>query len=444
MSISNLLKAIGCYVVKANLINDRGIHICKSMLAWQKWGEGSTPKSTGMKGDHFVGKWYVRYANESQKDPNLEKEAHVMLKKWEAGDLQTIKAWKTMNNWVYDGFAQTYEKFCLEFDKTYYESDTYKLGKNIIAQGIKKKVFYRDDKDNIKFKLSETEFGRDKDGLLKEVTVLRSDGTSLYITQDIGTAVLKAKDYKLNRSIYVVGNEQAHHFKCLFKILEELDYKWAKECYHLAYGMVYLPEGRMKSREGKIVDADNLIDEMIKLAAIEIRKRDKRLSQAEVTKRATKIGVGAIKFYLLSTKTTQDIHFDPEKSISFNGATGPYCQYTYARICGILGKIEQKNINFEECDFSLLGNMEELLLIQKLVQFPQEIISAANSYNPSLIVNHIFETARAFNQFYGKHKVILKETDFELMKARLNLVKSTAIVLKKGLNLLGIEALTRM
>jgi arginyl-tRNA synthetase len=443
MSISNLFESISCYVIKANLINDRGIHICKSMLAWQKWGKSLTPDSTGIKGDQFVGNWYVRYAKELEKDSNLENEAYLMLKKWESGDEKTISIWKIMNNWVYDGFEQTYNMFGLEFDKFYYESETYKLGKDIVTEAIERKIFSKDDKGSVIFKLPENEFGRNKNGDLKELTILRPDGTSLYITQDIGTAMLKVQDYKLDCSIYVVGSEQVYYFKCLFKILESLGYKWAKGCYHLSYGMVYLPEGKMKSREGKIIDADDLIDEMIELAAGEIRKRNEKLSQREVRKRATKIGVGAIKFYLLSVRPEQDITFDPEKSISFDGATGPYCQYAYARIQGILDNAANKGITLQACDFSLLGNNEELQLIQRIIQFPQEIIYAANEYNPSRIANYAFETARIFNQFYQEHRVISEE-NVELMKARLRLIKATAVVLKKSLNLLGIEVLDKM
>jgi arginyl-tRNA synthetase len=329
MSVSNLLEATGHTVIKANLVNDRGVHICKSMLAWQKWANGATPKSEGVKGDHFVGQWYVRYAQEAEKKVHLEEEIQEMLQKWEFGDSETIELWKTMNSWVYDGFAETYQKLGLEFDTFYYESDTYKLGRDIIEEGLAKKVFYQDDRGAIIFDLPEAEFGRDKQGQLKKVTVLRADGTSVYMTQDIGTALLKVTEHKLDRSIYVVGSEQNHHFQCLFKILESLGYPWAKGCYHLSYGMVYLPEGKMKSREGKIVDADDLIEEMQELATEEIRKRDpeNNLSEKEIKNRAAKIGVGAIKFYLLRVRPSQDIHFDPEESISFEGFTGPYCQY---------------------------------------------------------------------------------------------------------------------
>lgn len=445
MAVSHLFETTGHWVIKANLINDRGVHICKSMLAWQRWGKGSTPESEGIKGDHFVGNWYVRFAQEAEKTDKLEEGVQIMLQKWEAGDPETVKLWKTMNNWVYDGFAETYNRFGLEFDVFYYESDTYKLGKDIILKGLKKSVFSKDNQGNTVYYLPETEFGLDKDGEPKKVTVLRPDETSLYISQDIGTSVLKITEHNLDYSIYVVGSEQEHHFKCLFQILDSLGYKWAKDCHHLSYGMVYLPEGKMKSREGKIVDADDLIEAMKSLAVEEIRKRDpeNKLTEDEINHRATKISEGAIKFYLLRVRPTQNIHFDPQESISFDGFTGPYCQYAYARIFGILAKASNVAVELKNCEFSLLGNEEELLLLQKLIQFPEELISAVKEFNPSRIATHIFNTAKSFNQFYNKHPVLHVE-DEQLVEARLALIKATAIVLKKGLNLLGIGVLENM
>lgn len=446
MAIANLFEASGHKVIKATLINDRGVHICKSMLAWQKWAQGATPESTGNKGDHFVGRWYVRYAQESDQDPHLEDEIQAMLQKWEACDKKTIELWKTMNDWVYAGFDETYKNFGLKFDIFYYESKTYRLGKDIAAEGIKKKVFYYDDRGAIVFDLPQ-DFGRDKDGGFRKVTVLRADGTSVYITQDLGTAVLKANEHQLDCSIYVVGREQEHHFKCLFKIMESLGYLWANGLYHLSYGMVYLPEGKMKSREGKVVDADDLIAEMTALAAEEIKKRDpeNKLSEIEVQKRAAKIGVGAIKFYLLRVSPKQDIHFDPKESISFDGTTGPYCQYAYARCSGILRNVKEAKIavNADDIDFAILGNIEERLLIKKLLQFPDVIKSASMQFNPGHLAIHLHETAQVFNQFYHQHSVLAAEKQ-NLIKARLALVQAAAIVLKKGLNLLGIEALDEM
>ena len=445
MAVSNMYEATGHWVVKANLVNDRGVHICKSMLAWQRWGNQRTPESEGIKGDHFVGQYYVRYAREAANNDALENEIQQMLQKWEAGDPATIELWKMMNGWVYDGFAETYRRFGLLFDAFYYESDTYKLGKDIIEKGLENGAFSRDSAGNTVFFLPEEEFGRDKNGELKRVTVLRSDDTALYITQDIGTAILKITDHSLDYSIYVVGSEQEYHFKCLFAMLDALGYEWAKNCCHLSYGMVYLPEGKMKSREGKIVDADDLILEMIKLAEAEIRQRDpaNRLSEVEVINRAEKIGVGAVKFYLLRVRPNQSISFDPAESISFDGFTGPYCQYAYARISGILEKSQRNNTALQNPDYSLLGNNEEVQLLQKLIQFPAEVKSAVLDLNPSKVAGHIFSTAKAFNQFYNRHPVLQAESE-QLISARLQLIKATAVVLKNGLNLLGVEVLENM
>ena len=445
MAVSNLYAATGHRVIRANLVNDRGVHICKSMLAWQRWGNGTTPESEKEKGDHFVGKYYVRFAREAEKQETLEDEIQQLLQKWEAGDPETIALWKMMNGWVYDGFDQTYRRFGLEFDAFYYESDTYKLGKDIIQQGLEKNVFSKDPGGNTVFVLPPEKFSHDKNGKLKRVTVLRADDTSLYISQDIGTAILKITDHNLDYSIYVVGSEQEYHFKCLFAILQALGYEWAGNCYHLSYGMVYLPEGKMKSREGKIVDADDLITAMITLADTEIRRRDAdgRLSDEEIKSRAEKIGVGAIKFYLLRVRPTLSINFDPAESISFDGFTGPYCQYAYARISGILEKAKNSQKTLQDPDFSLLGNSEEVQLLQKLIEFPQEVQSAVEDLNPSKIAGHVFNTAKAFNQFYNKHPV-LKAQNEQFVAARLALIKATAVVLKNGLNLLGVDVLENM
>jgi arginyl-tRNA synthetase len=445
MAVANMYQATGHQVVKANLVNDRGVHICKSMLAWQRWGDGTTPESQGIKGDHFVGRYYVRYAQEAEKNDNLETEIQQMLQRWEAGDPETIELWKKMNSWVYNGFAETYQRFGLQFDAFYYESDTYKLGKDIIQHGVEKKAFVFDQNGNTVFFLPEADFGRDKKGEPKRVTVLRADETALYITQDIGTAILKFNDHNLDDSIYVVGSEQEYHFKCLFAMLDALGYEWAANCYHLSYGMVYLPEGKMKSREGKIVDADDLISEMVKLAESEIRLRDPagRLTEEEIRSRAEKIGVGAIKFYLLRVRPNQSINFDPAESISFDGFTGPYCQYAYARISGILEKAKTDLADMEKPNFSRLGNAEEVILLQKLIEFPTEVQSAVRDLNPSKVAVHIFDTAKAFNQFYNKHPVLQADGQ-DLVSARLELIKATAVVLKNGLGLLGLEVLENM
>jgi arginyl-tRNA synthetase len=445
ISVSRLLEATGHRLVKSILINDRGVHICKSMLAWERFGQGATPESEGMKGDHFVGKWYVRYAIESEKDPTLEQYIQEMLKRWEAGDPDTLALWKKMNQWVYDGFAETYRRFGMDFDVFYYESDTYKLGKDVIAGGLKKGVFARDERGNIVYPLPEALFGTEKGGASKKVTVLRPDGTSLYITQDIGTAILKVTEHHLDSSVYVVGSEQEHHFKCLFSMLGALGYAWASNCRHLSYGMVYLPEGKMKSREGKVVDADDLIAGMAELAEEEIRRRDPehRLPDDEIKHRAAVIGVGAVKYYLLRVRPSQSINFDPVESISFDGFTGPYCQYAYARIFGILEKAGHRGAEAHAVDFARLGNVEELLLLKMLIQFPGEVASGMAEYNPSRVAVHVFNTAKAFNQFYNKHAV-LQAGNHELTAARLALIRATAVVLKRGLALLGIDVLENM
>ena len=450
MAVANILTAAGHHVVKANLINNRGVHICKSMLAWQRWGNGTSPKSEGIKGDHFVGKWYVKYAQEAEKDPGLETEVQKMLQRWEAGDPEIVKLWKMMNDWVYEGFSETYKKFGLNFDVFYYESDTYKLGKDIIAKGLEKQIFQKVLRDNgagenVVFHLPVEKFGLEKNGDPKKITVLRDDGTSLYMTQDIGTAILKATEHNLDQSIYVVGSEQVHHFQCLFEILKAFGYPWADGCYHLSYGMVYLPEGKMKSREGKIVDADDLIEEIENLAAQEICRRNEEnpLSEQELKYRKQIIGQGAIKFYLLRVRAMQDIHFDPQESISFDGFTGPYCQYAYARISGILRNAENLGLTAGYDDGNLLGNDEELQLIRHLVRFPEEFEISVNDLTPSRLAVHVFNTAKAFNQFYNKHQVIHADTK-ELAKARLLLIKAAGIALKTGLNLMGIDVLERM
>lgn len=447
MAVSRLYEAVGCHVVKANLVNDRGVHICKSMLAWQKWGNGATPESEGEKGDHFVGNWYVRFSREADNDTSLEKQAQELLLKWEADDPETVRIWKMMNEWVYSGFSETYEKLGLEFDTFYYESQTYKHGKQAILDGMEKGILHLDQKGNTVFSLPEESFGLGENGEHKKITLLRPDGTSLYMTQDIGTTLLKAADHHLEECVFVVGSEQNYHFQCLFAILQALGFKWAENCHHLSYGMVYLPEGKMKSREGKIVDADDLISNMEALAAEEVRKRDpeKQLTTEEIHQRAVKIASGAIKFYLLRVKPSQDIHFDPRESISFDGFTGPYCQYVYARICGILRKAKTKGLDItaERGALDLLGEEEERVLALQLINFPNAVQRAARELNPSYIANTIFSTAKNFNQFYNKHSVINAENR-QLALARLTLTNAIAQTIKEGLRLLNIEVMEKM
>ena len=351
MALSNILKKTGHETLRANIINDRGVHICKSILAYQKWGENSTPESLNMKGDHFVGHWYVKYNQELPNNPEMENEVQEMLQKWENGDKEILSLWKKMNDWVYEGWKSTLSEMGFEFDEVNYESETYKLGKDIIERGLEERVFEKNENGAVTFNLPEDEFGLNKNGDKKKVTLIRPDGTSVYITQDLGTAVSRVEKNKLTRLIYVVGSEQAYHFQCLFKILESLDYDWANKLYHLSYGMITLPEGKMKSREGKVVDTDDLTLELKKLAEKEVRKRitDDNITEEEIKERSEKIGIGAIKFYFLRVNANQDIEFNPEESVSFDGFTGPYCQYAYARISSILRKVSP-NLSFRASD----------------------------------------------------------------------------------------------
>jgi arginyl-tRNA synthetase len=441
LSISRILAAAGYKVIKANLINDRGVHICKSMIAWQKWGEGKTPASAGIKGDHFVGSLYVRYSQEEDKDPSLKEEIQVMLKKWEDGDPEIIALWKMMNEWVYAGFEESYRNFGLEFDKFYYESETYKLGKDIVNEGLARQIFVPAADGSVCFPLPEA-FGLDKNRQTLKATVLRADGTSVYMTQDIGTAQRKVSDYGLDRSIYVVGSEQIHHFKCLFAILKALGYEWAEKCKHLSYGMVYLPDGKMKSREGKVVDADNLMSDLKQLVLQEIQSRGRQLG-TEAEESAQKIANAAIKFYLLRVEADKEIHFDPKESISLEGFTGPYCQYAYVRAMGILTNAGDLASDFDNADLSLLTEEEEKNLAKELSRLPEEILSAAENYSPSLVASQVFVLSQAFNSFYNKLKVLNIE-DGNLKKARLAMIAAVASGIKKGLWLLGIETVARM
>jgi arginyl-tRNA synthetase len=422
-SISNLLRFLGNKVYQVNLNNDRGIHICKSMWAYQKFGNNKNPDK---KPDHFVGDFYVLY--EKNKSIETEKEIQQMLTRWEQGDEKTRALWRKLTNWVLKGFNETYRKFNLKFDKTYNESEIYDKGKTIVLEAFKKRIFYKDNKGMIIADLEKYDLGKK--------VLLRADGTSIYITQDIYLAKKKYDDFKINKSIYVVASEQNYHFKVLFKILELLKYKFAKNCYHLSYGMIYLPEGKMKSREGTIVDADDIIEKMQLLAEEEIIKRHKELKKDEIRKRANMIGLGALRYYILKYDTLKDIHFNPKESISFEGETGPYIQYAHARICSIERKYSKRirdNINY-----SLLKQKEEFELIKHLAKFPEIIKNAAHQYKPYLLANYLYELAKQFNEYYHKYPVLKVEQ--EIKKARLLLINCIKQVLKTGLNLLGINA----
>lgn len=442
MAISNILAWTGHAVIKANLVNDRGVHICKSMLAWQKFADGATPESAGKKGDHFVGDYYVKFAQAAKDDPALEDEAQALLRKWEEGDPATIELWKTMNAWVYAGFAKTYEKLGFFFDTFYFESDLYMLGKDIVRQGVGQGIFEKDDKGAIVYMLPEEKFGTDKDGAPKKRVLLRSDGTSVYMTQDLGVALKKAGDYEFDASIYVVACEQDDHFKVLFDILQAMGFPWAKQCHHLSYGMVELPSGRMKSREGTAVDADDLIADVVALAASEIREKNPDLPEDEVMRRAEVIGIGAIKFYLIRSNPKQKIKFDPQESIAFDGVTARYAQYAYVRAASVIEKAHAAGIVMDSVAYAALGNEEERVLAQALLSFGKSIGKAAEQYNPAVLANAVYELAKTFHQFYTKHQVV--SDDIGLSQARLSLVKATSSAIKTGLGMLGIDVLEKM
>jgi arginyl-tRNA synthetase len=450
-SVAQILEAAGYEVIKANLVNDRGIHICKSMLAWQKFGNGETPQSSGMKGDHLVGKYYVLFDKEykkqiddlkaarqteedAKKNAPLIQEAQEMLQQWEAGDKEVLNLWQTMNGWVYAGFAETYKQLGVDFDKYYYESNTYLLGKDIIEEGLEKGVFFRKEDGSVWIDLT-------ADGLDQKL-VLRSDGTSVYITQDLGTAQLKYNDFHMDESIYVVGNEQDYHFKVLFLILEKLGKSWAKGLYHLSYGMVDLPSGKMKSREGTVVDADDLIDEMNQTAKEQTETLGKveGFSEAEKFELYHTIGMGALKYFLLKVDPKKRLLFDPNESVDFQGHTGPFIQYTHARIRSVLSRVEDASI--EAGHITQLA-AEERDLILLLNQFPDTIEQAAKGHNPAIVANYIYEVAKAFNKFYHEHSILHIEDEL-IKQFRLQLSAASAKVIKKGMGLLGIEVPERM
>jgi arginyl-tRNA synthetase len=450
-SVAEILSAAGFEVVKANLVNDRGIHICKSMLAWQKFGNDETPQSTGEKGDHLVGKYYVLFdkeykkqidelkavgqtEDEAKKNASVIKEAQEMLKKWETGDAEVINLWKTMNSWVYEGFDATYKKLGVDFDKFYYESNTYLLGKDIIEEGLQKGVFFKKDDGSVWIDLT-------ADGL-DEKLVLRGDGTSVYITQDLGTAQLKYDEYNVDQSIYVVGNEQDYHFKVLFLILDKLGKSWAKGLYHLSYGMVDLPSGKMKSREGTVVDADDLIDEMVSTAKEQTEALGKvdGFSEADKQELYYTIGMGALKYFLLKVDPKKRLLFDPNESVDFQGHTGPFIQYTHARIKSVLSRAGYENNTI--VNTTLLADVERDLVVT-LTQFPTVIQQAANGHNPGIVANYVYEVSKVYNKFYHE-KSILQAEDEQTKQFRLQLSAATAKVISKGMGLLGINVPERM
>lgn len=450
-SVAELLKYAGYEVIKANLVNDRGIHICKSMLAWEKFGNGETPESTGMKGDHLVGKYYVEFdkaykkeiehliaqgltEEQAKKEAPMIKEAQDMLLKWEQKDEHVLKLWKMMNDWVYAGFAVTYKSMGVDFDQYYYESNTYNLGKDIIDEGLAKGVFFKKEDGSVWIDLTD-------DGLDQKL-VLRGDGTSVYITQDIGTAQMKYEQYQMDASLYVVGNEQEYHFKVLFLILEKLGKTWAKGLFHLSYGMVDLPSGKMKSREGTVVDADDLIAEMIQSAKEQSEALGKvsEFEEAEKENLYRMIGMGALKYYLLKVDPKKRLLFDPNESIDLQGHTGPFIQYSYARVQSILRKANV-NIDTKILVDDLNANEKECIML--MLKYPIIIEDSAKAYSPALLSNYLYELAKTFNKFYHDDP-ILKVEDEQRLQFRLMICQTTSRIVATGMALLGIEVPERM
>ena len=454
-SLSKIFEANGYKVKKVNIVNDRGIHICKSMLAWQKWGNGVTPETAGKKGDKLVGDYYIRFEKEYKKQVQiliekgvdkdeavrtapLLKEAHVMLRRWEDGDKEIFDLWNRMNGWVYKGFDKTYKDLGISFDKIYYESDTYITGREIVLTALKKGVLFKKEDGSVWVDLP-------NEGLDKKI-LLRSDGTAVYMTQDLGTAYQRYDDYKFFRQIYVVGNEQNYHFQVLVLLLDKIGYKWAKDIYHLSYGMVELPEGKMKSREGTVVDADDLISEMIDTA----RDMSEELGKLDTYSDKQKedifriIGLGALKYFILKVDPRKNMTFNPKESIDFNGNTGPFIQYTYARIKSVLRKAAEKNIRFQKktnSDFE--PNEKEIELIKILTEFPGVIRDAGIQMTTAVVANYCYELTKGFNQFYHDFSILNVDKD-ETRIFRLQLSEVTGRVIEKSMKLLGINVPERM
>ena len=454
-SLCKILAANGYRVIKTNIVNDRGIHICKSMLAWQKFGNGETPASTGKKGDHLVGDYYVKFDQEYKKEVKalmdkglseedakkqapLLQEAQAMLKKWEDGDAEVRKLWNEMNSWVYAGFDETYKRLGVGFDKIYYESTTYIDGKAKVNEGLSKGLFYRREDGSVWADLTQNG--------LDEKLLLRADGTSVYMTQDIGTATQRFNEFDINKMIYVVGNEQNYHFQVLSILLDRLGFSWGKDLVHFSYGMVELPEGKMKSREGTVVDADDLMDEMIQTArevSDELGKLD-GMTEDEINEIARICGLGALKYFILKVDPRKNMLFNPKESIDFNGNTGPFIQYTHARICSVLRKAAEQGIQLNNSvKEGLTLSDTEVNLIQYLSNFPNVVKQAGSDYSPALIANYVYELVKQYNSFYHDFS-ILKEENEDLRAFRLLLSKKIAAVIKSGMGLLGIEVPERM
>ncbi|MGD0582164.1 MAG: arginine--tRNA ligase [Bacteroidales bacterium] len=454
-SLYKILSACGHKVIKTNIVNDRGIHICKSMLAWQKYGNGETPSTSGMKGDHLVGKYYVMFEKEyrSQTDSLIASgsnedearnmaplmiEARNMLIKWESGDHEVMELWRMMNSWVYAGFDETYRKLGVDFDKIYYESETYRDGREIVLKSLDEKILYRNSDGSVWADMT-------SEGLDQKL-LLRSDGTAVYMTQDLGTAMLRHNDYNFDKCLYVVGNEQNYHFQVLKAVLKKMGYAWSDGLIHFSYGMVELPEGKMKSREGTVVDADDLILEMTDTArevSLELGKLE-NYSEAEKEEIFRKIGLGALKYYILKVDPRKNMTFNPDESIDFNGNTGPFIQYTYARIRSVLNKVENGKIGASNNGFATIQPAaKELEVIKILHKFAPAVSEAGAGYSPALIANYCYELAKEYNQFYHDYS-ILGEADQEVKDFRIELSLSVSKVLAQGMGLLGIEMPERM
>ncbi len=454
-SLSRIAKANGYKVVKTNIVNDRGIHICKSMLAWEKWGNGLTPQTSGKKGDHLVGEFYVKfdqhYKNEintlinsglskedAEKKSSLMAQAREMLLKWEAGDKKVVQLWEMMNSWVYEGFAETYKALGVDFDKIYYESQTYSTGREMVLEGLKNNLFLRKSDGSVWVDLT--------DKGLDEKLLLRSDGTSVYITQDIGTAKLRFDDFAIDKMIYVVGNEQDYHFKVLSWVLDRLGFKWGKDLFHFSYGMVELPEGKMKSREGTVVDADDLISEMIITAremSGELGKLD-GYSTEEAEQVFKVIALGALKYFMLKVDPKKNMTFNPKESIDFNGNTGPFIQYTYARIQSVFRKAALKEIIWNGTAPVNVGlNDKEKNLLLSVSNLGNVIGEAGNSYSPALIANYVYDLAKEFNQFYHESTILFEENE-QIRNVRLAICKAVGSTISKSMYLLGIDVPERM
>ena len=453
-SVSRILEANGNRVIKANLVNDRGIHICKSMLAWKLYGNGETPQSSGMKGDHLVGKYYVEFdkhykaqikelmeagksEEEAKRTAPIMLQAQEMLRRWEAKDPEVYSLWQTMNSWVYEGFDVTYKALGVDFDKVYYESQTYLLGKDIVQQGLDKGIFFRKDDNSVWIDLT-------ADGLDQKL-LLRGDGTSVYITQDLGTAFRRFEDNKLDDMIYVVGNEQNYHFQVLKLILKKLGYDWSDNITHLSYGMVELPEGKMKSREGTVVDADDLIADMVATAremSQELGKLD-GCTEEEANDISRMVGLGALKYFILKVDPKKTMLFNPRESIDFNGNTGPFIQYTHARIRSVLRKAAEAGIEYRGRGSGIELLPEEIELVKMLSDYPAVVASAGESYSPAVIGAYVYDLSKLFNSYYHDHSILHEEKE-KVRRIRLQLAEQTARVIRSGMWLMGIEVPERM